>query len=584
MADKSVGELIAAKSVTPTDLFVLEQNGTAKKLTGQILENWLVSFADGHGGIQSIAKLSTSGLVDTYRITLADTTTFDFNVNNGKSITGISKTGASGLVDTYKISYNDGSSQTYTVTNGAKGDKGDNAYVWIKYASQEPTESSNSMGDIPDDWIGIYSGNASTAPTDWKQYKWFQIKGEKGNTGEAATLATKSVTYQVGDSGIIIPSGSWGSSIPVVSQGKYLWTKTEVRFNTGDPIISYSVARMGIDGSGSVSSVAGVSPDATGNVQLTPDDIGADTKKKYGKLVVFGDSLGQGVNNDNYSFVDILSESGAFDSVVKACAGGATIGPYQTYEGAINYDLNSQVERYISDVRDADIIICEYCGNDLISMMSGNTKMGTSSDSASATTICGYTKKALNRIYELNPDVVIQWVHFGETNYDVIKQSGGFMLEAGGGTADPWLLFAAEALRVVKSYGCKLLKINFWSHDGHVSNDVVHPNAAGQQYIANAIMNNLFCDMDIGHIKRPLTITGDITSNTNLAIDGNFDMILALLASGVDVPLSYGAMQFNLVVHTPDIIGFNFINDAGLLVNVAWHPDGNLAAYSVNLT
>ena len=45
MADKSVGELIAAQSVTPTDLFVLEQNGTAKKLTGQILENWLVSFA-----------------------------------------------------------------------------------------------------------------------------------------------------------------------------------------------------------------------------------------------------------------------------------------------------------------------------------------------------------------------------------------------------------------------------------------------------------------------------------------------------------------------------------------------------------
>ena len=41
MADKSVGELISAQSVTPTDLFVLEQNGTAKKLTGQILLNWL---------------------------------------------------------------------------------------------------------------------------------------------------------------------------------------------------------------------------------------------------------------------------------------------------------------------------------------------------------------------------------------------------------------------------------------------------------------------------------------------------------------------------------------------------------------
>lgn len=275
MADKSVGELIAAQSVTPTDLFVLEQNGTAKKLTGQILENWLVSFADGHGGIQSIKKLSTSGLVDTYRITLADTTTFDFVVNNGRGITGISKTGTSGLVDTYTITYNNGTTNKFTVTNGAKGDKGDNAYVWIKYASQKPTESSHSMGDIPDDWIGIYSGNASTAPTDWKQYKWFQIKGEKGNPGNPATLASKSVTYQVSDSGTIIPSGSWVSSVPVVSQGKYLWTKTEVRFNTGEPIVSYSVARMGMDGSGSVSSVAGVSPDETGNVTLTAADVGA---------------------------------------------------------------------------------------------------------------------------------------------------------------------------------------------------------------------------------------------------------------------------------------------------------------------
>ena len=275
MADKSVGELIAAQSVTPTDLFVLEQNGTAKKLTGQILENWLVSFADGHGGIQSIKKLSTSGLVDTYRITLADTTTFDFVVTNGRSITGISKTSTSGLVDTYTITYNNGPTSTFTVKNGEKGDKGDNTYTWVKYASQEPTESSHSIGDIPDDWIGIYSGNASTAPTDWKQYKWYKIKGKQGDTGAAATLVNKSVTYQVGDSGTIIPSGTWVNSVPVVSQGKYLWTKTELQFNTGDPIVFYSVARIGLDGSGSVSMVNNVSPDSDGNVKLTSADVGA---------------------------------------------------------------------------------------------------------------------------------------------------------------------------------------------------------------------------------------------------------------------------------------------------------------------
>lgn len=273
MADKSVGELIAAQSVTPTDLFVLEQNGTAKKLTGQILENWLVSFADGHGGIQSIAKLSTIGLADTYRITLADTTTFDFVVTNGRSITGISKTGTSGLVDTYTISYNNGTTSTFTVTNGAKGDKGDNAYVWIKYAAQEPTESSHSMGDIPDDWIGIYSGNASTAPTDWQQYTWYQIKGEKGDTGAAATVTGTTVEYMISDSGTIVPSGSWSTTIPTVPQGKYLWTRVTTTFNTGSPAVSYSVTRMGLDGTGSVSTVNDKSPDESGNVALTAADI-----------------------------------------------------------------------------------------------------------------------------------------------------------------------------------------------------------------------------------------------------------------------------------------------------------------------
>lgn len=275
MADKAVSELVPAEVITATDLFVLEQNGTAKKLPGQVLLNWLTAAADGHGGISKIEKLKTSGLADTYRITLADTTTFDFVVNNGKGISNIAKTSTSGLVDTYTITYNDGAKTTFTVTNGAKGDKGDNTYVWVKYASQEPTASSSSFGDLPDDWIGIYYGGSNTAPTDWQQYKWFKIKGEKGDTGAPATLISASVSYQVSDSGTIIPSGNWITTIPVVAQGKYLWTRMVQTFNTGEPVTAYTISRMGLDGLGSVVSVANISPDLNGNVPLTPADIGA---------------------------------------------------------------------------------------------------------------------------------------------------------------------------------------------------------------------------------------------------------------------------------------------------------------------
>lgn len=273
MADKSINELIPATSVTPTDLFVLEQNNTAKKLTGQVLENWLVSFADGHGGIQSIKKQETSGLNDTYRITLADTTTFDFVVTNGKGITGISKTSTGGLVDTYTIQYNDSTTSTFTVTNGAKGDKGDNVYTWFKYASEKPTSSSSSMGDEPDNWLGLYSGNKSEPPTDPMEYTWSLIKGEKGQTGDPATIITNKTEYQVSDSGTIIPSGIWSTSIPVVTPGKYLWARTTTQFNTGSANYSYSISRFGIDGTGAVSTVNGVAPDEFGNVELTAEQL-----------------------------------------------------------------------------------------------------------------------------------------------------------------------------------------------------------------------------------------------------------------------------------------------------------------------
>ena len=83
MANKAITELIEASQVTRTDSFVLEQDGTAKRLTGQTLINYLLKMIDGHGGISGISKVSTSGLVDTYRINLADLTVFDFYVTNG---------------------------------------------------------------------------------------------------------------------------------------------------------------------------------------------------------------------------------------------------------------------------------------------------------------------------------------------------------------------------------------------------------------------------------------------------------------------------------------------------------------------
>ena len=242
MADKAISQLNAATSVNSLDMFVLEQSGEAKKLTGQILENWLVSFADGHGGIQSISKTST--------------------------------TGTNPVIDTYTIVYADETQSTFTVTNGIKGDTGAQTYVWIKYSENYPTADSD-MSSSPDNWMGVYAGTASTAPAHYTDYVWFEIKGETGETGAAATITAATVGYQQSDSGAVVPEGSWTTTVPSPVAGKFLWTRIQIQFNTGSPITAYSVARYGIDGTGAVASVNSVSPDQYGNVQLVAGDIQA---------------------------------------------------------------------------------------------------------------------------------------------------------------------------------------------------------------------------------------------------------------------------------------------------------------------
>lgn len=308
MADKKISELVPADVVRPPDLFPMEQDGAAKKVSGQVMINYLVAAADGHGGVKSIrlhttvglvktyritladdtvfdmpvadgngvtafSKISTSGLTNTYRMELADRTHFDFAVKDGKGIVGVTKSGPVGLVNTYTMAFNEGDDFVFVVKDGAKGDQGDADRLYFKFASQKPTDSSHSMGDVPDEWLGFYAG--TTAPTGWQDYTWVRVRGDKGDKGDPATLTGSSTTYMVSDSGTIVPSGSWVADVPSVPQGKFLWTKTVLNFNTGNPVTSYSVSRFGLDGTGAVNAVNSQEPDSTGNVKITAENIQA---------------------------------------------------------------------------------------------------------------------------------------------------------------------------------------------------------------------------------------------------------------------------------------------------------------------
>ena len=69
-----------------------------------------------------------------------------------------------------------------------------------------------------------------------------------GNNGTSVTVSSTSVTYQVGDSGTTQPTGSWGTTVPAVPSGKFLWTKTVVNYSDGNSTESYSVSYKATDG------------------------------------------------------------------------------------------------------------------------------------------------------------------------------------------------------------------------------------------------------------------------------------------------------------------------------------------------
>lgn len=80
-------------------------------------------------------------------------------------------------------------------------------------------------------------------------------QGEKGNTGAkgdtGATgkgVKTTAVTYQASSSGTTTPTGTWSTTIPTVSAGQYLWTRTIITYTDNTTSTSYSVGRNGTNG------------------------------------------------------------------------------------------------------------------------------------------------------------------------------------------------------------------------------------------------------------------------------------------------------------------------------------------------
>ena len=159
MADSTIGSLPAIEIMQNADLFVLEQNGTAKKLSGQQLssyidrqiisvtvveraatETYTATYNRNTGeliigiprgvGISNISNPVVSGLNKTYTIifdkpaSASVATTKNFTVKDGNgivSIEAIDDAHVHGGMDHYRINFDEGSPFDFYVYNGQDG-------------------------------------------------------------------------------------------------------------------------------------------------------------------------------------------------------------------------------------------------------------------------------------------------------------------------------------------------------------------------------------------------------------------------------------------------------------------------------
>lgn len=147
---------------------------------------------------------------------------------------------------------------------GIKGEKGDKGDTGDTGASGRGITSSVVSYKVGADGTTIPTGDwsASVPNVPQGQYLWSRTVitytdntttttytvARQGANGTSVTVSNTSVVYQASTSGTTVPSGTWSDSVPAVTKGQYLWSKTVVTYSDGKSTTTYSVGYQGTNG------------------------------------------------------------------------------------------------------------------------------------------------------------------------------------------------------------------------------------------------------------------------------------------------------------------------------------------------
>lgn len=140
-------------------------------------------------------------------------------------------------------------------TPGKPGADGKTPYLHLKYSNDGGATFTTNKGETPGAYIGTYTDFTEADSTSVSSYTWAKIKGEQGAQGnpgkdgspgatgpqgekgatgpQGVSVTATTVEYYLSTSETELSGGTWQSTAPAITDGKYLWGRTKITYSNG---------------------------------------------------------------------------------------------------------------------------------------------------------------------------------------------------------------------------------------------------------------------------------------------------------------------------------------------------------------
>ena len=285
------------------------------------------------------------------------TTFSDSSINYSKSYQGtdgddgisvqVQSATKSGGVTTVIIADSEGNTTTLTINDGEDGDNGTpgaNGYVHTAWAnSADGSVDFSTSVSAGKKYLGVYSDNTQADSQTYSDYSWSLIKGADGADGEDGVgIASIEEEWYLSTSDSSQTGGSWSSTQPAYTSGKYYWFRSKVTYDDGSIVYSTPILANGVNNANSTATAAETTANAASTAAAAATGISTTVRDKL--IALCTDNNMTSINGGLIAAATILANSIDLNNLF---AQNITASNFNLTGGSINIITSSSTTDFI---------------------------------------------------------------------------------------------------------------------------------------------------------------------------------------------------------------------------------------------